>query len=42
MNEHDVHTDPGAITELTDAAAHQHTEVAPDGSSTGYKARRTL
>jgi len=42
VNEHDVHTDPGAITELTDAAAHQHTEVAPDGSAIGYKARRTL
>ncbi|MFI6102507.1 ABC transporter permease [Lentzea sp. NPDC051213] len=42
MNEHDVHTDPSAINELTDAAAQQRTEVAPDGSSKGYKARKTL
>lgn len=42
MNEHDVHTDPGAITDLTDAAARQHTEVSADGSAAGYKARRTL
>lgn len=42
MNENGVHTDPGALNDLTDAAAQQHTEVAPDGSSAGYKARRTL
>ncbi|GLY49653.1 ABC transporter permease subunit [Lentzea sp. NBRC 102530] len=42
MTENGVHTDPGALTDLTDAAAKQHTEVAPDGSSKGYKARRTL
>ncbi|USX51900.1 ABC transporter permease [Lentzea sp. HUAS12] len=42
MSENGVHTDPGALTDLTDAAAQQHTEVAPDGSSVGYKARRTL
>ena len=42
MNENGVHTDPGALNDLTDAAAQQHTEVAPDGSSVGYKARRTL
>ena len=42
MNEHDVHTDPSALTDLTEAAAQQHTEVAADGSAVGYKARRTL
>ncbi|MGI5505818.1 ABC transporter permease [Lentzea sp. CA-135723] len=42
MNDNGVHTDPGALTDLTDAAAKQHTEVAPDGSAAGYKARRTL
>ncbi|MDX3655774.1 ABC transporter permease subunit [Streptomyces sp. ID05-26A] len=42
MNENGVHTDPGALNDLTDAAAQQHTKVAPDGSSVGYKARRTL
>ncbi|GGN23232.1 ABC transporter permease [Lentzea pudingi] len=42
MNENGVHTDPGALNDLTDAAAAQHTKVAPDGSSAGYKARRTL
>ena len=42
MSENGVHTDPGAISDLTRAAAGQHTEVAEDGSSTGYRARRTL
>ncbi|ANZ38691.1 ABC transporter permease [Lentzea guizhouensis] len=42
MSENGVHTDPGAISDLTEAAAQQHTEVAEDGSSKGYKARRTL
>ncbi|MEV6715654.1 ABC transporter permease subunit [Lentzea sp. NPDC051208] len=42
MNDNSVHTDPGALKDLTDAAAQQHTKVAPDGSSVGYKARRTL
>ncbi|MGW6448725.1 ABC transporter permease [Lentzea sp. NPDC055074] len=42
MNNNGVHTDPGALNDLTDAAAQQHTKVAPDGSSVGYKARRTL
>jgi ABC-2 type transport system permease protein len=41
-HDHDVHTDPAAVTDLTDAAAHQVTRVAPDGSTVGYKARRTL
>jgi ABC-2 type transport system permease protein len=38
----DVHTDPAALEQLTDAAAHEKVEVAPDGSVIGYKARRTL
>ncbi|MGZ3143355.1 ABC transporter permease [Lentzea chajnantorensis] len=42
MSENGVHTDPGAISDLTEAAAHQQTEVAEDGSSQGYRARRTL
>jgi len=42
VNDNGVHTDPGALNDLTDAAAQQHTKVAPDGSSVGYKARRTL
>jgi ABC-2 type transport system permease protein len=41
-NEHDVHTDPSAVRELTEAAAHTVTEVAPDGSTVGYRARKTL
>ncbi|GAB3449856.1 ABC transporter permease [Actinophytocola sediminis] len=40
--EADVHTDPAALAQLTDAAAHEKIEVAPDGSVVGYKARRTL
>lgn len=42
MSDNGVHTDPGALNDLTDAAAQQHTKVAPDGSTVGYKARRTL
>ena len=42
FDEHDVHTDPAALAQLTDAAAHETVEVAPDGSVVGYKARRTL
>ena len=44
MNEHDhdVHTDPGAIAELTEAASHEVHGVAADGSVAGYRARRTL
>jgi ABC-2 type transport system permease protein len=38
----DVHTDPAAIDELEEAAAHELYDVAPDGSVVGYKARRTL
>ncbi|OLF15114.1 ABC transporter permease [Actinophytocola xanthii] len=37
-----VHTDPAALDQLTEVAAHEHSEVAPDGSVVGYKARRTL
>ncbi|WP_199438839.1 ABC transporter permease [Umezawaea beigongshangensis] len=40
--ENGVHTDPTAIAELAQAAAHQVTEVAPDGSTSFYRARRTL
>ena len=38
----DVHTDPAAIDELEQVAAHESLAVAPDGSVVGYKARRTL
>jgi len=40
--DHDVHTDPEALANLTDATEHEPIEVAPDGSVVGYKARRTL
>ncbi|SFB52575.1 ABC-2 type transport system permease protein [Amycolatopsis marina] len=40
--DHGVHTDPAALLELTDAAEHEPTEVAPDGSVVGYRASRTL
>jgi ABC-2 type transport system permease protein len=42
MDEHDVHTDPAALDELEQAAAHETMGVAPDGSVVAYKARRTL
>jgi ABC-2 type transport system permease protein len=42
MDDHDVHTDPAAIDELEQAAAHEQLGVAADGSVVGYKARRTL
>lgn len=42
VDDHDVHTDPAAIDELEEAAAHERLGVAPDGSVVGYKARRTL
>lgn len=38
----DVHTDPAAIEELTDAAALETPEVSPDGSTAGYQMGRTL
>jgi len=41
-NEHDVHTDPSAVRDLTEAAAHHTTQVAADGSTVGYRARKTL
>ncbi|MFC4086589.1 ABC transporter permease [Amycolatopsis samaneae] len=37
-----VHTDPAALTELTDVASHEPTEVGPDGAVAGYRADRTL
>jgi ABC-2 type transport system permease protein len=37
-----VHTDPSAISDLTDAAEQEHAAVAPDGSKVGYRAGRTL
>jgi ABC-2 type transport system permease protein len=37
-----VHTDPAAIDDLEQAAAHETTLVAPDGSAAGYRAGRTL
>jgi ABC-2 type transport system permease protein len=40
--DHDVHTDPAALANLTDATEHEPIEVAPDGSVVGYKARKTL
>ena len=40
--EHDVHTDPSAVADLTDAAAHQVTRVGADGAPVGYRAGRTL
>ncbi|KAA2261637.1 ABC transporter permease [Solihabitans fulvus] len=40
--DHDVHTDPAAVGDLTDAAAHQVNRVAKDGSTVGYRANRTL
>lgn len=40
--DHGVHTDPAALLELTDAAEHEPTEVAPDGSVAGYRVSRTL
>jgi ABC-2 type transport system permease protein len=42
MDDHDVHTDPAALANLTDATEHEPIEVAPDGSVVGYKARKTL
>jgi len=42
MDDHDVHTDPAALEILTEAAAQEKVEVAPDGSVVGYRARRTL
>ena len=42
VDDHDVHTDPAAIDELTEAAAGETIEVNPDGSVVGYRARRTL
>lgn len=41
-DDHDVHTDPEALANLTEATEHERIEVAPDGSVVGYKARRTL
>ncbi|MCU1687995.1 MAG: transporter permease [Amycolatopsis sp.] len=40
--DHGVHTDPGALQELTDAAELDHSGVGPDGAVTGYRAGRTL
>lgn len=42
VDDHDVHTDPAAIDELTEAAEHERIEVNPDGSIVGYRAWRTL
>ncbi|TQM83793.1 ABC-2 type transport system permease protein [Saccharothrix saharensis] len=42
MSENGVHTDPAAISDLTDAARAEHSSVAPDGSKVGYRASRTL
>jgi ABC-2 type transport system permease protein len=38
----EVHTDPAAIDDLEEAAAHEVARIAPDGSVVGYQARRTL
>jgi ABC-2 type transport system permease protein len=37
-----VHTDPGAIAELTDAARAEHAGATANGADEGYRARRTL
>ena len=37
-----VHTDPAALDELTDAAAHEHAGVGRDGGVAGYRPGRTL
>jgi ABC-2 type transport system permease protein len=37
-----VHTDPGAIAELTDAARAEHVGASANGADEGYRARRTL
>jgi len=37
-----VHTDSAAIDDLTTAVASEVTAVAPDGSTVGYRARKTL
>lgn len=42
VDDHDVHTDPEALNVLTEAAAHETLEVAPDGSVVGYRPGRTL
>lgn len=41
-DEHEVHTDPAAIDDLTSAAEHETVAVAANGSVVGYRARRTL
>lgn len=41
-DEHGVHTDPAAITELVAVAETEHAQVAADGSVTGYRGSRTL
>ncbi|MFD8495853.1 ABC transporter permease [Amycolatopsis sp. NPDC059657] len=41
-NNNGVHTDPAALTELSDVASHEHAEVGPDGAVAGYRADRTL
>lgn len=42
VDDHDIHTDPAALDQLTEATAHEAVEVAADGSVVGYRARRTL
>lgn len=42
VDDHDVHTDPAAIDDLAEAAAHEVYQVSPDGSVAGYRAGRTL
>ncbi|MQA07495.1 MAG: ABC transporter permease subunit [Pseudonocardiaceae bacterium] len=42
QNEHDVHTDPAAITDLTEVASHEHSGWQRSGAVTGYRANRTL
>ncbi|MDV6012244.1 ABC transporter permease subunit [Haloechinothrix sp. LS1_15] len=40
--EHDVHTDPAALVELTDAAERERAGYEPSGAVVGYRPRRTL
>jgi ABC-2 type transport system permease protein len=40
--DHGVHTDPGALQELTDAASLDRNGAGEDGAVTGYRAGRTL
>lgn len=42
MTDKGVHTDPGALLELSEAASHESTDVTESGAVAGYNPRRTL